>query len=103
MTRADDLGPLRTLAEVMEAAGCLLDDSDSGGEKSGMRSHLRGVKHVFILRCVPNEIYRFDTTCSFLVIRFMKGKLRKIHPKSNESRVMPGLQGLDERVVKSML
>ena len=35
MTRADDSGPLRALVKVMEAAGCLLDDSNSGGEKSG--------------------------------------------------------------------
>ena len=46
MTRADDSGPLRALVEVMEAAGCLLDDFDSGGEKSGMKSRLRGGKYM---------------------------------------------------------
>ena len=43
MTCVDDSSPLRELVEDMEAAGCLLDGSNSGGEKSGLKSRLGGV------------------------------------------------------------
>ena len=40
-----DSGPLRALVDVMETAGCLLDDFNSD-EKSGLKSRLGGVKQM---------------------------------------------------------